>query len=266
MNKKLALLIVILAIFATTMQAQRDYRYGLYLGLGANTINATNNIYYDDSEVITKTIIIENEFQPGVFDTIYSFQYLPVNNAAIKPIPTFTIGAFYEMPINDIVSFQINLLYYRYGYELSGNVSQKNISDNNYEELKYVGTLKMSNISSAILLKFNVVENNLSVQAGVTPSYCIRMTKDVERGVLHKTLNYNSDEFSPFNICGTFGISWYFFDCFSCSLNLNLGLLDVLKIKEPYLVEGDTQNVHYRYSDTKSKTNSVYFTVGYRWN
>jgi len=259
MRRKVALIIAVLTVLTLKLSAQNDYRYGLYLGLGANTINATNSIYYDDSEVITSSVI-------HGYDTSYMTSYLPVGNASIKPIPTFTIGGFYEMPINDIVSFQINLLYNRYGYELSGNVSQKNISDNNYEELKYVGTLKMSNISSAILLKFNVVENNLSVQAGVTPSYCIRMTKDVERGVLHKTLNYNSDEFSPFNICGTFGISWYFFDCFSCSLNLNLGLLDVLKIKEPYLVEGDTQNVHYRYSDTKSKTNSVYFTVGYRWN
>lgn len=258
MKRKLALIIGVLTVFTLKMSAQNEYRYGLYLGLGANTINASSEINYDDSEVIT------NSFVHGS-DTSFMTSYLPVNNASIKPIPTFTIGAFYEMPINDIVSFQINLLYNRYGYELSGNVSQKDIADDDYTELKYVGTLKMSNISSALLLKFNVIEDNLSVQAGVMPSYCIRMTKDVERGVLHKTLNYNSDEFSPFNICGTLGVSWYFFECFSCTLSMNLGLLDVLKVKEPYLVEGDTQNVHYRYTDTKSKTNSVYFTVGYRW-
>lgn len=258
MKRKLALIIGVLMVLTLKMSAQNDYRYGLYLGLGANTINASNEIYYDDSEVIT------NSFIHGS-DTSYLASYLPVDNASIKPIASFTIGAFYEMPINDIVSFQINLLYNMYGYELSGNVSQKNIADDDYTELKYVGTMKMSNISSALLLKFNVIEKNLSVHAGVTPSYCIRMTKDVERGVLHKTLNYKSDEFNPFNICGTFGITWYFFNCFSCSLNLNLGLLDVLKIKEPYMVDDDTQDLHYRYTDTKSKTNSVYFTVGYRW-
>lgn len=259
MNKKLALLIGVLAVFTLKMSAQNDYRYGLYLGLGANTINANNEIYYDDSEVITSSSIHGS-------DTSFLTSYLPVENASIKPIAAFTIGGFYEMPVNDIVSFQLHLLYNRYGYELSGNINQPNISDDNTEELNYTGTVKMSNISGSILMKFNILPQNLSVHAGVTPSYCLRMTKDVERGVLHKTLNYDSEEYNPFNVCGTLGITWYFLDFFTCSLNVNLGLLDVLKVKEPYLVQGDTQNVHYRYTDTKSRTNSVYFTVGYRWN
>ena len=51
------------------------------------------------------------------------------------------------------------------------------------------------------------------------------------------------------------------------SLNVNIGLTDVLKVKEPYLNDAhDSEGtIHYRYTDTKSSTNSVSLTAGYRF-
>lgn len=254
MNKKLALLIVILAIFATTMQAQRDYRYGLFLGVGANTTTVNSDMYYDDSGVITDTVTL-------------TARYLPIADASVTPIPSFTIGAYYEIPINEIVGLQLRLLYNKYGYALSGKIEYPNLNDNAWTEYKYSGTLKMSNISAAVLLKFNVFAKNLSVEAGVTPSFCVKMSKDVERGPLHKTLAYkNNEDYKAFNLCGTIGVTWYWLDSFFCALHVNVGLLDVLKAKEPYIGNDEHNSILYRYSDTKSKTNSVYFTIGYRWN
>ena len=260
MNKKLALLIVILAIFATTMQAQRDYRYGLFLGVGANTTTVNSDMYYDDSEVVTNMVI-------NGADTTYNTRYLPIADASVTPIPSFTIGAYYEIPFNDIVGLQMRLLYNKYGYAISGKIEHPNLNDNAWTEYKYSGSLKMSNISAAILLKFNVFAKDLSVEAGVTPSFCIKMSKDVERGPLHKTLAYkNNEDYKAFNLCGTIGVTWYWLDSFFCALHVNVGLLDVLKTKEPYIGIDDPNTILYKYSDTKSKTNSVYFTVGYRWN
>ena len=254
MNKKLALLIVILAIFATTMQAQRDYRYGLFLGVGANTTTVNSDMYYDDSGVITDTVTL-------------TARYLPIADASITPIPSFTIGAYYEIPINEIVGLQLRLLYNKYGYAISGKIEHPNLNDNAWTEYKYSGSLKMSNISAAILLKFNVFAKDLSVEAGVTPSFCIKMSKDVERGALHKSLSYkNNEDYKAFNLCGTIGVTWYWLDSFFCALHVNVGLLDVLKAKEPYIGNDEHNSILYRYSDTKSKTNSVYFTIGYRWN
>lgn len=260
MNKKLTLLIGFLAFFAMTMHAQSVYKYGIFIGLGANNMNINSDMHYDDSEVITNTTI-------NGADTTYNVRYMPVENASLKPIPTFTIGGYYEIPVNDIVGVQMRLLYSRYGYSLSGTVEHKNLTDNSTTEYNYEGTLKMSNISTAFLLKFNVFAKDLSVNVGVTPSYCVKMSKDIERGPIHKTLNYDSDnDFKAFNVCGTIGVTWYWFDCFFCSLDVNLGLLDVLKVKEPYISPDNPNTILYRYSETKSHTNSVYFTVGYRWN
>lgn len=255
MNKKLTLLIGIMAFFAMKMSAQDEYQFGLYLGMGANTATINSDMYYDDDiPVINK------------LDTTLIY-YLPIENASVTPIPSFTIGAYYEIPVNDIVGIQMHLLYNKYGYRISGKVNQEDISDDETVEYDYTGTLKMSNISGSVLLKFNIPTMDLSFHAGVTPSLCVRMNKDIERGALHKTLTYNSkDEYNAFNVCGTLGVTWYWFECFFCTLNVNIGLVDVLKVKEPYYsTDGQNTVTKYRYSDTKSKTNSAYLTVGYRW-
>ena len=56
MNRKLALLIGILAFFAAKTMAQ-DYKYGIYLGINGSNMSINSNLYYDDSEVFTKTIV-----------------------------------------------------------------------------------------------------------------------------------------------------------------------------------------------------------------
>lgn len=259
MNKKLALLIGFIALFAMKMSAQDNYKYGLYLGLGFNTITINSDMHYDDSEVITQMDVV------GV-DTSYSVHYMPVMNAKVETTPSFTIGGFYEIPVGNIVGLQMHLLYNRYGYMMTGIVDVPNITDEFSVEYSYKAIMKMSNISASLLLKFDVMEKNLSFDLGVTPSFCIKMSKDVERGPMHKTVTYNSkNDYNAFNVCGTVGVTYYWLDVFFLSVKANIGLIDVLKVKEPYISPDDASTVLYNYSDTKSRTNSIYATVGYRW-
>ena len=241
------------------LSAQNEYPFGLYLGVGANTVTINSDMYYDDYNAEIAPVVNHS-------DTIsYNAFYLPIEKASVTPIPSFTIGGYYEIPLNDVVGIQMHLLYNKYGYRVSGNVNQKDLADNDTVRYDYTGTLKMSNISGSVLLKFNIPNVDLSFHAGVTPSLCVRMNKDIERGPIHKTLTYDSkNEYSAFNVCGTIGVTWYWFECFFCTLNVNIGLINVLKVKEPY-VSSDGTEVNYRYSGTKSKTNSAYLTVGYRW-
>ena len=50
MNKKLALLICLLAIFGLKISAQENISYGIFLGGSINTMNIDKSFYYDDSE------------------------------------------------------------------------------------------------------------------------------------------------------------------------------------------------------------------------
>lgn len=260
MNKKLALLIGIMAFFAIRMTAQ-EYKYGIYLGFNATNMNITDNLYYDDSETMTRMVI-------NGIDTTYQVHYLPIDNVSSSWIsPLFTIGGYYEMPISQGIGFQFHLLYSRYGYILKGIVDQPEIGTEFSREYDYKGELRMSNLCASLLLKFNIPNRNFSFQAGVTPSYCIKMQKNTECGALHKTLNYKREEFKPLNICGTIGATYYFYESFMLSVNVNIGLVDVLKVKEPYLedVHDSSGIIRYRYTDTKSSTNSIALTAGYRF-
>lgn len=259
MNKKLTLLIGIIALFAMKMNAQSDHKYGIYFGLGLNTMSINSDMYYDDSEAITSMEIIHS-------DTTYTVKYMPIDNAKVEAMPSFTFGGFYELPINDIVGFQLHLLYNRYGYTMTGTVNHLSITDNSLTVYNYKSTLKMSNIAAGLFLKFNVIQENLSVDVGLTPSYCIVMNKDVERGPLHKTMKYDSkNDYSAFNVCGSIGVTYNWYDVFFLSIKANLGLIDVLKSKSPYISQDDPNNIHYEYQDVKSRTNSISATIGYRW-
>lgn len=260
MNRKLALLIGILALFAMKMTAQ-DYKYGIYLGFNGGPMTISSDLYYDDSEVFTKTIA------HGA-DTTYQVRYLPVDQAKVTTVSGFTIGGYYEKPIAENLGLQFHLVYANYGYTLDGWVDQPDITDEFSVEYTYKGELKLTNICAGVLLKYEIPARSLSVQAGLTPSLIIRAQKQAERGALHKTINYNAkDEYSPLNVCATIGATYYVMDNIMFSLTANIGLLDVLKVKEPYLEdEHDREGrVKYRYSDTKSTTNSVSLTAGYRF-
>lgn len=267
MNKKLAFLICILALIAVKIRAQ-DYTYGIYLGINGCTMILGNTLYYDDSEVITTTRLQWNEAHQD-YDTIYNVNYATIDNASVSGMPplTFTIGGFYEKPIRDNIGVQLHLIYANYGYSVKGTVIVPNIADEFSAEYDYTGEMKMTNLSASLLLKFNATPE-ISIQAGITPSLCIRAQKNVKRGPMHKTLNYKSgDEYKPFNICGTVGITYYFIDCIMFSLHANIGLVDVLKVKNPYLEDERDRygTVKYRYSSAKSTTTSVGLTVGYRF-
>lgn len=264
MNKKLAFLIGILAIFAIKMTAQ-DYKYGIYLGVNGSNMNITSDLYYYDSEPFVE-----------IHGTDTTVRYLPVDNASLSPNYSFTMGGLYEVPVSDKLGLQLHLIYNRYGYTIKGVVDHPNIDPSHPEfsrEDDYQGKLKISNLCASILLKYDLPSQNLSIQAGVTPSLIVRMQKDVEfklqdqdQIIEKKTINYKKDEYNPLNICGTIGASYYLLDNIMISLTANFGLTNVLKIKEPYYqeVEG-AKRVQYKYTDTKSTTNSVALTVGYRF-
>ena len=261
MNRKLALLIGILAVFAIKMTAQ-DYKYGLYIGFNGSLMNKiSTNMYYDDSEVFTKTIV-------NGPDTTYQVRYLPVDDAKVSSIAGITFGGYYEKNLAENIGIQFHLVYANYGYTLDGKVDQPNVTDEFSVEYAYKGELKMTNICAGIILKLDLPKESLSLHFGVTPSLCVRAQKNVERGALHKTINYNAnDEYKPFNLCGTVGITYYFLENIMFSLNANIGLFDVLRVKEPYLEDpSDSEGrVLYRFADTKSPTNSVAITAGYRF-
>ena len=260
MNKKLAFLIGILAIFAMKTMAQ-DYKYGIYLGINGCTMNLSNTMYYDDSEVLTQTVV------QGA-DTTYHASYATIDDAKLEAMtPSFTLGGYYEMPVSENIGFQVHLIYATNGYTIKGTVVVPNVTDEFSAEYDYKGEMKMTNLSASLLLKYNAAPN-LSIQAGLTPSLCVRAQKNVERGAMHKTLNYKGgDEYQPFNVCGTIGITYYFLDAIMFSLHANVGLIDVLKAKEPYLEDESDRygTVKYRFNDAQSRTTSVALTVGYRF-
>lgn len=258
MNRKLSLLICLIAAFGLRIQAQNESHYGIYFGCNINNMSNDNSLYYDDSRVDTRATYTTN-------DTIYSVKYLPVNGASAKPTLGFLLGGYYEYEINDIVAIQLNLLYNQYGYRLEGTVDQKNIANDSINTYNYSGTTKMSNIGAAVLLKFNILRKDMSLEVGVQPSYCFKTVKEVDRDISHESIVYDSNnEYKPFNLCGSIGLTWYYFHNFFVSARVNVGLFDVLKSKEPYIEQEHPKDIRYRYTDVKSKTNSLLLTLGYR--
>ncbi|MBO7469919.1 MAG: outer membrane beta-barrel protein [Bacteroidales bacterium] len=259
MDRKVAFLVCLLAIFGIKLSAQENISYGIYVGGNINTMNISNSLYYDDSEVNTVPNIVNH-------DTVsYSVSYLPVYDASVKFTGGFAIGGFVEYELGDNLGLQMELLYNQYGYKLNGKVDKKNYSDDDFVTYGYTGKMKMSNISAAILLKYRAIENRMSVDFGIQPSYCFRAIKEIERGIVHKDVVYNSnDEFNPLNFCITGGITGYFFDNIVVSARYILGLTDVLKAKQPYIFDDDPYKIRYRYSSAQSKTSSIQITLGYK--
>ncbi len=259
MRKKLAFIILLMTVFGMTLSAQTK-RYGLFFGGSINTMNIDKSLYYDDSE--PNTVMGYNHY---TLDTTYSVSYRPVDNASVKPNGSVLFGGFFEYMASDMVGLQFELLYNQYGYKLKGTVDQKNILDDNVTTYDYESNLKMSNITAAIMIKVHPVKY-LSVDLGVQPSYCFRMTKETKRGPFHKNHVYDSKtEYSPMNVGATGGLTAYWGDVF-LSARYTIGFADVLKLKTPYnyTEDGGAGVIKYNYDDVKSKTSSVQLTVGYR--
>lgn len=259
MNKKIALMVCLMTIFGMKLSAQNESHYGFYLGMGINNMSIDNRLYYDDSQVNTTYSIIEG-------DTTYMARYLPIDDAKVSPNARFVIGGFYEYEISKVLGLQFHLLYNEYGYKISGTIDQKDIADDNINTYKYKANTKMSNISAALLLKINVIKKDLSVELGFQPSYCFRMIKETEYSIIHKSNVYESNkEYNPLNVCSSIGLTYNMLDNLFVSMRLNIGFIDVLKSKEPFITKDDPYTIKYTYDDVKSTTNSLLLTVGYKF-
>ena len=259
MNKRVVFLICLLAIFGVKLSAQEKISYGIFAGGNINTMNISKSLYYDDSEVNTIPNVVHQ-------DTVsYTVSYLPVYDASVKFIGGFVLGGFVEYELSDNLGLQMELLYNQYGYKLDGKVDKKNYSDDNYETYGYKGKMKLSNISAAFLLKYRAIPDHMTVDLGIQPSYCFRAIKEIERGIVHKDVVYNSDdEYTPLNFCITGGLTGYFFDNIVVSARYILGFTDVLKAKQPYIIDDDPYKIRYRYSSAQSTVSSIQITVGYK--
>ena len=258
MKKKLAFIILLMTVLCLTMTAQTK-RYGLFVGGSINMMNVDKSMYYDDSEPYT--IMTYNQYQ----DTSYKVSYQPVDGASVKPNGSILFGGFFEYMASDMVGLQFELLYNQYGYKLKGTVDQKNIADDQVNTYDYESNLKMSNFTAAVLVKIQPIKY-LSIDLGVQPSYCFKMTKETQKGPFHKNHVYDSkNEYNTLNVGATGGFTAYWGDVFF-SARYTLGLVDVLQLKTPYndTSEGGDGVIKYTYDDVKSSTSSVQLTVGYR--
>ena len=258
MNKKFTFLICLLAIFGLKISAQEEMHYGLFLGGSVNKMNLDNGFYYDDSRRPTPVPIIN----PSSHDTTgYNADFPVVDNASVRSNGGFIIGGFFEYKPSDMVGLQFELLYNQYGYILKGTVDQTGYSGE-ITTYNYKANMKISNLSAAVLVKIQPIKY-LSVDLGVQPSYCFRMIKNAELGILHESTVYDSEkEYNPLNISALGGLTCYWGNLFF-SARYALGFMDILKIKEPYYLKEDKE-VKYRYKDAKSTTSAVQLTVGYR--
>ena len=262
MNKKFTFLICLLAIFGLKISAQEEMHYGLFLGGSVNMMNIDKGFYYDDSKRPTPIPIIN----PTSHDTIgYNVAFPVVDNASVKPSGGFVIGGFFEYKASKLFSLQFELLYNQYGYKLKGTVDQKDIADDEVITYDYKGNMKISNLSAAVLAKIQPVKY-LSIDLGVQPSYCFRMIKEGELGILRESTVYDSEnEYNPLNLSAIGGLTCYWGDVFF-SARYSLGFMDIMKIKDPYYPTGTEVNkeVKYLYKDAKSTTSAIQLTVGYR--
>ena len=258
MNKKLTFLICLLAIFGLKISAQEESHWGLFLGGSVNKMNIDKGFYYDDSRRPTPTPIIN----PSSHDTTgYDAAFPIVSNASVKPNGGFIIGGFYEYKASDLIGLQFELLYNQYGYKLKGSVDQTDYHGE-ITTYDYKANMRISNFSAAVIVKIQPIKY-LSVDLGVQPSYCFRMIKDGELGILHESTVYDSDkEYNPLNLSALGGITYYWNKIFF-SARYSLGFMDVLKVKTPHYLK-DEKEVKYNYKDAKSTTSAVQLTVGYR--
>lgn len=254
--KKLILLFCIVITLSINVLAQGEMHYGVYAGGSVNMMNIGKEFYYDDSEI--NTVVKPN----GGFE----MSYLPVENAKVHPNGGFTIAGLFEYRVNDFFGLQFELIFNQFGYKMTGQVEQKDLTDDNVQVYDYTASMKMSDFSGALIGKIYVVKS-LSVDLGVMPCYCFRNIKDTKRGISHKTVVYTANkDYNPLNLTALCGVTYYFFDTLFLSARYVYGFSDVLKTRHPYLPEGSvtSDDMQLHYSDASSKASSVVFTLGFK--
>lgn len=258
MSKKLTILVCLMAIFGLKLSAQEDMHFGVFLGGSINMMKIDNSYFYDDSEPITTMSI-----NPSTTDTTYSASYLAINGASVKPNGGFILGGYFEYKASKLFGLQFELFYNQYGATIKGTVDKKNLTDNNYITYDYNSSLKISNFSAAVLVKFYTLHDHLTIDLGAQPSYCFRMTKEGKRGIEQISTAYNDKDYNSLNLSATGGLTGYLGDFF-LSARYSIGFIDVLNSKQPFILNDDPTNIKYDYSEIKSTTSSVQLTVGYR--
>jgi len=253
MNKKLALLICLLAVFGLRIQAQMDhFAVGFYIGGNVHNMGIGQEFYYDDDNPIP----IKDESL-----NVVDYTYLKINDASVSASFGPNIGGFFEFRLNDYFGVQFDLMFNRTGYYISGNVDQANITDTT--NLKYKATVKAANLNIGATAKLHLFDDHMSVDLGIVPNYCFKLSKDIERGIQKSSISYKNEEYNAFGCGVLFGISGYIGEVFYIGLHYNLGFTNVLKTKTPYLDEA-SQQVAYKYENAPSKSSSLQLTVGMR--
>lgn len=254
MNKKLALLICLLAVFGLRIQAQMEqFAVGFYLGGNVHNMSIGEEFYYDDE----RPIPIKDEAM-----NVVDYTYLKINNPSESAYFGPNIGGFFEYRFNDYFGVQVDLMFNRTGYYISGNVDQPNITDTT--NFNYKATVKATNLNIGATAKLHLLDDHLSVDLGIVPDFCFKLSKDIDRGTQKSSISYTSKEYNVVGCGVLFGISGYFAEVFYIGLHYNLGFTNVLKTKTPYLNEA-SQEVAYNYENAPSKSSSLQLTIGMRF-
>lgn len=253
MNKRLALLVCFLTVLGIRIQAQEQYAFGFYLGANAYGMNITNSLYYDDSEPFT---IYDNET-----NVVKEVKYLEIKDASVSANIGAVVGGFFEYRFNDYLGVQFDMMFNQTGYYIKGNVDQISITDTtNYN---YKGTLKASNLNIGVTAKVHLINDHLTLDAGILPSICYKLTKESQRGIDKSTVTYENSEYNAFGCSALFGFTVFFYDVMYAGLHYNLGFTNLLKTKTPYY-NSETDAISYNYANTKSTSSSLQLTIGVR--
>lgn len=255
MKKKSVILIFMLAILGMNLSAQNDKHYGIYFGGSINMMQLDEKFFYDDSELSTNMLI-------NGADTTYTARYLPIKDPSLRHDFGFFIGGFFEYDIDEIFGMQLHLLVNQYNYWVNGLVYNTT--------LQYKGTMEMLNISAALFFKIHFWKKRMSIDLGVQPSYCVRMIKETEHGNKNlyrkRTIYNNEKDFKPINFCAAIGATYNFTKKTFLSARYNVGFVNILNVREPYVTEEKPYTVKYIYTNAKSTTNSLMISIGYRFN
>lgn len=240
MKRKQTFIVLLLMLFGMTLSAQDKSHFGLYFGMSVNNMNLDKSLFYDDTRLFAN-----NE---GAY-------YKTVEETPAKDDAELMFGGFYNYDINKYFVLQIDLFYCQYGYRIDG------IVDWGFP-VRCAATTQMHNINTALMLMVKPVKF-VSVDLGVQPSYCWKMTKVTNVGQdTFRHVYSRNDEYKPFNFCAKGGLTLYLKSIF-VSAHYALGLVDLLKVKTPYVDQVNGTTV-FKYTSAESKTSSIQITIGYR--
>lgn len=263
--KKITLFLGLLLMMIGNIRAQENSNYGFYLGCGINWMKIDSRLHYDDSEVYVET---EKIVLPDTtIVRITGAHYLEVDDAKTNPTTGFMLGGFYELLVNETFGIQFDLMYNQYGYKVKGTVERENADQPGSVIYDYNATTRFKDISFALLAKIHLLDQHLSVDLGVQPSYCARAERETHKSISVKNHSYSSGkDYRPFNLSVVGGVTGCLGGHFLIGARYNLGLLDLLYQKSAYYNKDDDE-IKYLYSNSpvESKTSSVQITVGYKF-